>query len=49
MAALLFIYLYNIRMLPLGGDTRASFVAYANLGMTGFVLSMLVVLAVIVM
>ncbi|HUP59273.1 MAG TPA: hypothetical protein VNA69_02510 [Thermoanaerobaculia bacterium] len=39
MAALLFIYLYNIRMLPLGGDTRASLVAYANLGMAGFVVA----------
>src|SRR4029079_987282 len=39
MAALLFIYLYNIRMLPLGGDTRAGIVAYANLGMAGFVIS----------
>src|SRR5260221_1961930 len=27
MAALLFIYLYNIRMLPLGGDARATIVA----------------------
>jgi ABC-2 type transport system permease protein len=39
MAALLFIYLYNIRMLPLSDDTRAPFVAYANLGMTGFVIA----------
>ncbi len=39
MAALLFIYLYNIRMLPLGGDTRASIIAYANLGMAGFVVA----------
>ena len=39
MAALLFIYLYNIRMLPLGGDSRATLVAYANLGMAGFVLA----------
>jgi ABC-2 type transport system permease protein len=39
MAALLFIYLYNIRMLPLGGDARAAFVAYANLGMAGFVIA----------
>jgi ABC-2 type transport system permease protein len=39
MAALLFIYLYNIRMLPLGGDARATIVAYANLGMAGFVIS----------
>ncbi|HEX2121637.1 MAG TPA: hypothetical protein VHL59_08350, partial [Thermoanaerobaculia bacterium] len=37
--ALLFIYLYNIRMLPLGGDTRATLVAYANLGMAGFVVA----------
>ena len=39
MAALMFIYLYNIRMLPLGGDSRAGVVAYANLGMAGFVIS----------
>jgi ABC-2 type transport system permease protein len=39
MAALLFIYLYNIRMLPLGGDARAALVAYANLGMSGFVVA----------
>jgi ABC-2 type transport system permease protein len=39
MAALLFIYLYNIRMLPLGGDARATVVAYANLGMAGFVVA----------
>ncbi|HEV8434780.1 MAG TPA: hypothetical protein VGR95_15310 [Thermoanaerobaculia bacterium] len=39
MAALLFIYLYNIRMLPLGGDARATIVAYANLGMAGFVIA----------
>jgi ABC-2 type transport system permease protein len=39
MAALLFIYLYNIRLLPLGGDTRATMVAYLNLGMAGFVVA----------
>ena len=39
MAALMFLYLYNIRMLPLGGDTRAALVAYANLGMAGFVVA----------
>jgi ABC-2 type transport system permease protein len=39
MGALLFIYLYNIRMLPLGGDVRATLVAYANLGMAGFVIA----------
>jgi len=39
MAALMFIYLYNIRMLPLGGDSRAGVVAYANLGMAGFVIA----------
>jgi ABC-2 type transport system permease protein len=39
MAALLFIYLYNIRMLPLGGDARATIVAYANVGMSGFVIA----------
>ncbi|HET7435499.1 MAG TPA: hypothetical protein VFN10_12400 [Thermoanaerobaculia bacterium] len=38
-AALLFIYLYNVRMLPLGGDARATIVAYANLGMAGFVVA----------
>jgi ABC-2 type transport system permease protein len=39
MAALLFIYLYNIRMLPLGGDARAGVIAYANIGMAGFVIA----------
>jgi len=39
MAALMFIYLYNIRMLPLGGDARATIVAYSNLGMAGFVIA----------
>jgi ABC-2 type transport system permease protein len=39
MAALLFLYLYNIRMLPLGGDTRATIIAYANLGMAGFIIA----------
>jgi ABC-2 type transport system permease protein len=39
LAALLFIYLYNIRMLPLGGDSRATIVSYANLGMAGFVVA----------
>ena len=39
MAALLFLYLYNIRMLPLGGDVRAGIVAYANVGMAGFVIA----------
>lgn len=39
MLALLFIYLYNIRMLPLGGDARAAIVAYANVGMAGFVVA----------
>ncbi|MGZ4778873.1 MAG: putative ABC transporter permease subunit, partial [Thermoanaerobaculia bacterium] len=38
-AALLFIYVYNIRMLPLGGDRRATIIAYANLGMAGFVVA----------
>jgi ABC-2 type transport system permease protein len=37
--ALLFLYLYNIRMLPLGGDARATVVAYANLGMAGFIVA----------
>jgi ABC-2 type transport system permease protein len=39
MIALVFIYLYNVRMLPLGGDARATLVAYANLGMAGFVIA----------
>jgi ABC-2 type transport system permease protein len=39
MVALLFIYLYNIRMLPLGGDARAPIIAYANVGMCGFVVA----------
>jgi ABC-2 type transport system permease protein len=40
MAALMFIYLYNIRMLPLaGGDARAGVIAYANIGMAGFVIA----------
>ena len=39
MAALLFIYLYNVRMLPLGGDSRATIIAYANVGMAGFVVA----------
>ena len=39
MAALLFLYLYNIRLLPLGGDARATLVAYANVGMAGFVIA----------
>ncbi|MBI2213205.1 MAG: hypothetical protein HYU52_06130 [Acidobacteria bacterium] len=39
MIALLFLYMYNIRMLPLQGDFRAVFVAYLNLGMTGFVIA----------
>lgn len=39
MMALLFLYLYNIQMLPLEGDVRAIFVAYLNLGMTGFVVA----------
>src|SRR5438132_12084013 len=38
MVALLFLYLYNIRMLPLGGDARAPIIAYANLGMAGFII-----------
>src|ERR1700694_1350311 len=41
MAALLFLYLYNIRMLPLGGDARATIVAYANLGMAGFMIGVM--------
>ncbi|MGH9456640.1 MAG: putative ABC transporter permease subunit [Thermoanaerobaculia bacterium] len=39
MAALLFIYLYNIQMMPLEGDFRAAILAYVNLGMSGFVVA----------
>ena len=39
MAALMFLYLYNIRMLPLGGDARAPIISYANLGMAGFIIA----------
>jgi len=39
MVALLFIYLYNVRMLPLEGDSRAAIIAYANVGMAGFVVA----------
>lgn len=39
MIALLFIYLYNIKTLPLEGDVRAVLVAFANLGMCGFVIA----------
>jgi len=41
MVALLFIYLYNIQTLPLEGDVRATFVAYMNLAMAGFVMAAL--------
>ena len=37
--ALLFIYLYNIQMMPLQGDARAAALAYLNLGMSGFVIA----------
>ena len=39
MAALMVLYLYNMRMLPLGGDARATLVAYANLAMAGFIIA----------
>ena len=39
MVALLFLYLYNIQMIPLEGDFRAGLLAYLNLGMAGFVIS----------
>ena len=39
MAAVVFLYLYNIRMLPLGGDARATIVSYANVGMAGFIVA----------
>jgi len=37
MVALLFVYIHNIRLMPLEGDARASILAYLNLGMSGFV------------
>jgi len=39
MLALLFIYLYNIQVMPLEGDLRATLLAYLNVGMSGFVIS----------
>lgn len=39
MVALLFLYLYNIQMIPLEGDFRAGLLAYLNLGMAGFVIA----------
>lgn len=39
MAALMVLYMYNMRMLPLGGDARATIVAYANVGMAGFIVA----------
>lgn len=39
MLALLFLYLYNIKMLPLEGDVRAILVAFLNVGMAGFVIA----------
>ncbi|MDX1583153.1 MAG: hypothetical protein R3338_06075, partial [Thermoanaerobaculia bacterium] len=39
MIALLFIYLYNIQMMPLEGDFRAALLAWLNLGMSGFVIA----------
>lgn len=39
MAALLFLYLYNIEMMPLEGDFRAAILAWLNLGMSGFVVA----------
>jgi ABC-2 type transport system permease protein len=39
MAALMVLYLYNMRMLPLGGDARAAIVAYANVAMAGFIIA----------
>lgn len=39
MVAVVFLYLYNIKMLPLGGDARATIVSYANLGMAGFIVA----------
>jgi ABC-2 type transport system permease protein len=39
MVALMVLYMYNMRMLPLGGDVRAAVVAYANVGMAGFIVA----------
>ena len=39
MIALLFLYVYNIQMMPLEGDYRAPILAYLNLGMAGFVVA----------
>jgi ABC-2 type transport system permease protein len=39
MVALLFLYLYNIQMMPLEGDARALLLAYLNVGMAGFVVA----------
>lgn len=41
MAALLFVYLYNLQTLPLEGDARAVIVTYANAAMAGFVIAAL--------
>lgn len=39
MLALMFIYLYNIQMMPLEGDVRAILLAWLNVGMAGFVVA----------
>lgn len=39
MGALMVLYMYNMRMLPLGGDARAVLVAYANVAMAGFIVA----------
>lgn len=39
MLALLFIYLYNIQMMPLEGDVRAIFLSWLNIGMAAFVVA----------
>lgn len=39
MAGLLFLYLYNIQMIPLEGDFRAPLLAWLNLGMAGFIIA----------
>jgi ABC-2 type transport system permease protein len=41
MVALLFIYVYNVQIMPLEGDARAILLAYLNLGMAGFVIAAL--------
>lgn len=39
MAALMVLYMYNMRMLPLRGDPRSVLVGYANIAMAGFIVA----------